>query len=197
MARWRVGALARWRSGVVRRVEPEPENPATRIASGRPFAQTPGAQTVCFGVEGHGGTGSDLANQRRPRYGCARLRGPTTLAVHEKSFYPMGEKAAYWVSVVLGAMVFPLLAANVYLSEGNRARQTEIVQRHDAIKRGADMERLTYGIAKALGEIAIKYDDDGVRALLRAEGVPNWRDVVKSDKPKTGKTARTTPTPSR
>jgi hypothetical protein len=35
----------------------------------------------------------------------------------------MSAKTAYWISIVLGALALALAAANMYLNEGNHARQ--------------------------------------------------------------------------
>lgn len=79
-----------------------------------------------------------------------------------------------------------LFVFSLYVLDGNRARQAEIQARQADIDRAQTMQQFTFAIAQALGEVAVKYDDDDIRELLRAEAMPNWRDALKKSSAKDG-----------
>lgn len=98
----------------------------------------------------------------------------------------MVDKIAYWASIIMGLLALLLFAFSMHVLDGNRARQAEIQTRQADIDRAKTMQQFTFTIAQALGEVAVKYDDDDIRGLLRAEAMPNWMDVLKKSPAKDG-----------
>ena len=82
------------------------------------------------------------------------------------------------VSLCLAGTTLLLFVVNLGLIYNARQRQEEINYRQAAINEGNAREQLSDQISKTLVDIAVRTNDDNIRTMLRAEGLPNWKDAL-------------------
>jgi hypothetical protein len=82
-----------------------------------------------------------------------------------------GNVAAYWASVVLGALTIVLVIANFFLLSSNQSIQAEANQRQQFINQSAQLRQADNLLIRALAQAAINAKDDKLRDLLAQQGV--------------------------
>ena len=83
----------------------------------------------------------------------------------------MGEKIAYWVSIIcsIGALAFLVLNAALIISD--RHLQQTIAMRQTAINQGVALSQANKGLTEALADAAVKNNDTAIRELLTSQGI--------------------------
>ncbi|MDR3423699.1 MAG: hypothetical protein P4M13_01285 [Alphaproteobacteria bacterium] len=83
----------------------------------------------------------------------------------------MSEKVPYWASVLFSAVALVLLVVNISISNANRAQQTEVAARQNAISGGQALGQLNQSLVQAMAEAAVKNNDLQLRDLLSSQGI--------------------------
>jgi len=82
----------------------------------------------------------------------------------------MLEPREFWVLLAGAAVCLVLAVVNMVLLTGNRARQAEVNERAQFIQQSIQLEGLYRDMARALGDLAVRNNDNALRDLLAGEG---------------------------
>jgi len=81
------------------------------------------------------------------------------------------QRLSYSVSVLLSIVALVLLAVNLSLVSGNRAKQNDINQRQGSIASAQPIIQVHRAVVGMMAEAAIRSSDSQMRSLLSAEGI--------------------------
>ncbi len=77
----------------------------------------------------------------------------------------------FWVLLGGALLCLVLAIANMVLFTGNRAQQVEVNERAQFIQQSVQLEGLYRNMASALGDLALRNNDNELRSLLASEGL--------------------------
>lgn len=79
--------------------------------------------------------------------------------------------AAYWISVVLGALTLVLVVVNYALQSNNQSIQAEVNQRQQFINQSNQLSRVSDVLIRTIAMAAANAKDDKLRDMLAQQGI--------------------------